>query len=323
MHRYVLKRLLFMIPVLLGVLTIAFGLNQLMPGDPARMVAGEQATEEAVEQVRIDLGLDKPLVVQYFNYLKGVVTQLDLGISYKTKQPVLDEVLARLPTTLILAGLSTIIAVGIGIPLGILAATFQNSVIDYFSSLFSFVGVSMPNFWQGLMNILVFSVYLGWLPSSGFYGPSYWILPAITVGTSCMATITRTTRSSMLEVIRQDYIRTARAKGQSEFKVIVSHALGNALIPIVTVVGLEFGGLLGGAVLTESVFAIPGIGKYMVDAITNRNYPVIMGGVVLLAFIFSMVNLLVDVLYAYIDPRMKSQYKLADKKKKKEAAAHG
>lgn len=166
----------------------------------------------------------------------------------------------------------------------------------------------MPNFWQGLMNILLFSVYLSWLPSSGFYGPEYWVLPCLTVGTSTMATITRTTRSSMLEVIRQDYIRTARAKGLSEYNVIIKHALSNALIPIVTIVGLEFGSLLGGAVLTETVFAIPGIGKYMVDAITNRNYPVIMGGVVILAFIFSVCNLVIDVLYAYIDPRMKSQY---------------
>ena len=316
MSKYILKRLLQLIPVLIGVITIVFILNQLMPGDPARMLAGEGATEEAVERVRVEMGLDKPVIVQYINYLAGIVTRGDLGTSYKTGVPVLTEVLERLPTTMILAGISTLISVGIGVPLGIAAATWQNTLVDYAASGLSFIGVSMPNFWQGLMNILVFSVYLNWLPSSGFYGPRYWILPALTVGTSCMATITRTTRSSMLEVIRQDYIRTARAKGQTEYQTIVRHALGNALIPIVTSVGLEFGSLLGGAVLTESVFAIPGIGKYMVDAITNRNYPVIMGGVAILAFIFSICNLVIDVLYAYIDPRMKSQY--STKKRKAE-----
>ena len=308
MLKYIVKRLVLLIPVLIGVVTIVFILNQLMPGDPARMLAGEGASEEAVEQLREEMGLNRPLLVQYFDYLFGIFTQGDLGTSYKTGEPVLKEVLDRMPTTLVLAGISTLIAVGIGIPLGIAAATWQNSVIDYLSSCLSFIGVSMPNFWQGLMNILLFSVYLGWLPSSGFYGPEYWVLPCLTVGTSTMATITRTTRSSMLEVIRQDYIRTARAKGLSEYNVIVKHALSNALIPIVTIVGLEFGSLLGGAVLTETVFAIPGIGKYMVDAITNRHYPVIMGGVVILAFIFSVCNLVIDVLYAYIDPRMKSQY---------------
>lgn len=316
MSKYILKRLLQLIPVLVGVITIVFILNQLMPGDPARMLAGEGASEEAVERIRVEMGLDKPVIMQYINYLTGIITRGDLGTSYKTGVPVLTEVLERLPTTMILAGISTLISVGIGVPLGIAAATWQNTLVDYTASALSFIGVSMPNFWQGLMNILVFSVYLNWLPSSGFYGPRYWILPALTVGTSCMATITRTTRSSMLEVIRQDYIRTARAKGQTEYQTIIRHALGNALIPIVTIIGLEFGSLLGGAVLTESVFAIPGIGKYMVDAITNRNYPVIMGGVAILAFIFSICNLIIDVLYAYIDPRMKSQY--STKKRKAE-----
>ena len=321
MIKYVLKRLVQLIPVLIGVVTVVFILNQLMPGDPARLLAGETATEEAVEAMREEMGLNKPLIVQYFDYLKNIVTKLDLGTSYKSRAPVTKEVFERMPTTLTLAGISVLIAVGIGLPLGIFAAIWQNSFIDYFSSALSFVGVSLPNFWQGLMNILVFAVYLKLLPSSGWYGPEYWILPALTVGTSTMATITRTTRSSMLEVIRQDYIRTARAKGQTEYKVIVKHALGNALIPIVTIIGLEFGSLLGGAVLTESVFAIPGIGKYIVDAITNRNYPVIMGGVLILAMLFSVCNLLVDVLYAFIDPRLKSQY--VRKSKKKERAVNG
>ena len=319
MVRYVIKRLVQLIPVLIGVVTVVFILNQLMPGDPARLLAGETATEEAVEELRAELGLDKPVLVQYFDYLKGIVTRMDLGTSYKSRAPVTVEVFERMPTTLTLAGISVLIAVGIGLPLGIFAAMWQNSIIDYLSSALSFIGVSMPNFWQGLMNILIFSVYLKWLPSSGWYGPEYWVLPALTVGTSTMATITRTTRSSMLEVIRQDYIRTARAKGQTEYKVIVKHALSNALIPIITIIGLEFGSLLGGAVLTESVFAIPGIGKYIVDAITNRNYPVIMGGVLILAMLFSVCNLLVDVLYAFIDPRLKSQYIRKKSKKRKES----
>jgi peptide/nickel transport system permease protein len=317
MIKYVLKRLLQLIPVLIGVVTVVFILNQMMPGDPARLLAGETATEEAVQEVRKELGLDKPVIVQYFDYVGGIATRMDLGTSYKSKAPVTQEVFERMPTTITLAGISVLIAVGIGLPLGIFAAMWQNSFVDYLSSALSFIGVSMPNFWQGLMNILIFSVYMKLLPSSGWYGPEYWILPALTVGTSTMATITRTTRSSMLEVIRQDYIRTARAKGQTEYKVIVHHALGNALIPIVTVIGLEFGSLLGGAVLTESVFAIPGIGKYIVDAITNRNYPVIMGGVLILAMLFSVCNLLVDVLYAYIDPRLKSQYIRKSRKKER------
>ena len=310
MSRYILKRLLWMIPVLLGVVTITFILNQMMPGDPARQLVGETATEEVYQAMREELGLNKPLLEQYGDYLWGLVSRGDLGTSYVTKQPVLDEILARMPTTMILAGLSVVFSVTLGVILGVLAATWQNSIIDYFSTFLSLIGGSMPNFWQGLMNIIIFAIALGWFPVSGFYGPRYWVLPVLTVGTSSMATITRTTRSSMLEVIRTDYIRTARAKGQTEFKVIVGHALKNALIPIITVAGLQFGGLLGGAVLTESVFAIPGVGKFMLDAISQRNYPVIMGGVLLLAAIYSVVNLVVDVIYSYADPRIKSQYQV-------------
>lgn len=319
MYKYILKRLLMMIPVLLGVFTIAFVLNQMMPGDPARQLLGERATVEAYEDLREQLGLNKPIVEQYVDYIINFVTKGDLGISFTTKKPVITEILDRMPTTMILAGLSVLLSVGIGVPLGIFAAIWQNSIVDYFATLLSLIGVSMPNFWQGLMNIIIFSVYLQWLPSSGFYGPSYWVLPVLTVGTSSMAVITRTTRSSMLEVIRQDYIRTARAKGQIESKIIVRHALKNALIPIITVAGLQFGALLGGAVITESVFAIPGVGKYMLDAISTRNYPVILGGVLVLATIYSMMNLIVDIIYAYVDPRIKSQYKTLKKQKVGEA----
>ena len=297
-----------MIPVLIGVVTVAFLLNQMMPGDPARQLVGDNATDEVYQAKREELGLNKPLIVQYGDYLIGLVTKGDLGTSYVTKQPVLKEILVRMPTTMILAGLSMCLSVVLGVTLGVLAATWQNSIVDYSSTLLSLLGVSMPNFWQGLLNIIIFAIYLGWFPVSGFYGPQYWVLPVLTIGTSSLATITRTTRSSMLEVIRKDYIRTARAKGQTEMNVIIRHALKNALIPIITVAGLQFGGLLGGAVLTESVFAIPGVGKFMLDAISQRNYPVIMGGVLLLAAIYSVVNLIVDVIYSFADPRIKSQY---------------
>jgi peptide/nickel transport system permease protein len=220
----------------------------------------------------------------------------------------LDELLVRFPNTFKLAGLSVILSVIIGITVGIVSATRQYSILDNVATAISFIGVSMPNFWQGMMLIIVFSVWLGWLPPSGFSTPMHWILPAVTIGTSSAAQIMRMTRSSMLEVIRQDYIRTARAKGQSERIVIWRHALKNALIPIITVVGLSFGRLLGGAVLTESIFSIAGIGKLMVDAINMRNYPLVQGGVLFIAIVMSVVNLIVDVLYAYVDPRIRTQF---------------
>lgn len=259
--------------------------------------------------MREELGLNKPLYKQFGSYVWSLVIRGDLGTSYQSKQPVAKEIMQRFPTTILLAVVSVILSVGIGIPTGILSAIRQYSWIDKLSRALALLGVSMPNFWQGLMNILLFSVYLGWLPASGFYGWQYWILPAVTIGTSSAATITRMTRSSMLEVIRQDYIRTARAKGQSERVITIHHALKNALIPIITIIGIQFGGLLGGAVLTETVFAIPGLGKFMVDAIKARNYPVVQGGVLILAFVFSFVNLIIDILYAFVDPRIKSQYK--------------
>lgn len=306
-----------MIPVLLGVLIIVFIMNYTTPGDPARQLAGESASSEDIEAIREKLGLDKPAYVQFGNYLWRLITKGDLGISFQTRQPVANEIMERFPTTFWLAVVSVIFSVSIGIPIGILSATRQYSWIDNIAMVAALIGVSMPNFWQGLVNILIFSLYLGWLPASGFYGWQYWILPALTIGTSSAAIITRMTRSSMLEVIRQDYIRTARAKGQSERIVIMRHALKNALIPIITVIGIQFGGLLGGAVLTETVFAIPGLGKFMVDAIKARNYPVVQGGVLVLAFVFSFVNLIVDIIYAYVDPRIKSMYKTTKKESSK------
>lgn len=308
MHKYVLKRILLLIPVLLGVSLLVFAIMSLTPGDPAQLILGENAPKEAVLKLREEMGLNDPFFMQYFRFVKNAVVG-DFGRSYTTGREVFGEIFARFPNTLILAVIGIIISVCIGIPIGIISATRQYSFLDSFSMVIALLGVSMPVFWLGLMLILTFSVKLGWLPSGGFDGFKSIILPAITLGVGSAAIITRMTRSSMLEVIRQDYIRTARAKGVAEKVVINKHALKNALIPIITVVGLQFGHLLGGAVLTESVYSWPGVGRLMVDAIRQKDTPTVLAAVVFLAAAFSVVNLLVDILYAYVDPRIKSQYK--------------
>ena len=319
MIRYILKRLLMMIPVLFGVAFVIFTMLYFTTGDPAVQILGEGATPEAIAALREELGLNAPFVVRFFNYIKDLVWYGDLGISYSTNRPVIDEILSRFPTTLELAALSVLIATLIGVFCGIIAAVRQYSIFDNAATVVSLIGASMPNFWQGIMMILLFSVYLGWLPASGFDSPICWIMPAMTIGTSTAASIMRMTRSSMLEVIRKDYIRTARAKGQSEFVVIFHHALKNAMIPVLTTIGLSFGRMMGGAVLTESIFAIPGLGSLIVNAIKARDYPVVQGGVLFIAFVFGFVNLFVDILYAFCDPRIKAMYG-SGKKRKKEAA---
>ena len=308
MERYILKRILLMVPVLLGVILVVFIMNHISPGNPARILAGENASEEAVAALTEELGLNDPLYIQFFNYVKGIVTKFDLDTSYQTRRPVIDELMDRFPTTAKLALLSICISAVVGISLGIISAVKQNTIIDHLSTGFALLGVSMPAFWAGMMLILVFAIYLKWLPVSGIDGWKNWIMPAFTSSMVGMATITRMTRSSMLDVICQDYIVTARAKGLSEQVIVVKHALKNALIPIITVLGIQLGTMLGGAVLTESVFSVPGLGKFMVDSIKNRDYPVVQGGVLLLAIVFSLVNLIVDIIYAYVDPRIKSQY---------------
>ena len=313
MAKYILKRVLMMIPVLLGVMLVVFIMVHISPGEPARILAGDNASEEAVAALEEELGLNEPLHIQFFNYVKGIVTEFDLGTSYHTKRPVIDELMDRFPTTATLAVLCMVLSAVLGLTLGIISAVKQNTIIAHLSTGFALFGISMPAFWAGMMLILVFSIYLKWLPVSGIEGWTSWILPTITSSMAGMATIVRMTRSSMLEVICQDYIVTARAKGLSEKVIIVKHALKNALIPIITVLGIQLGVMLGGAVLTESVFSINGMGKYMVDSIKNRDYPVVQGGVLLLALTFSVVNLLVDILYAYVDPRIKSQYSRSKK----------
>jgi len=307
MHRFIVKRLLLLIPVLLGVSLLVFAIMSFTPGDPAQLILGENAPLEAVAELREEMGLNDPFVLRYARFV-GNAMMGDLGQSYTSGRDVFDEIFSRFPNTLILAALGVIIAVLIGIPVGIISATRQYSMIDSGSMIFALLGVSMPNFWLGLMMILLFSVNLGWVPSGGYSDWSSLIMPAITLGTGSAAIITRMTRSSMLEVIRQDYIRTARAKGVAENVVINQHALKNALIPVITVIGLQFGYLLGGAVLTETVFSWPGVGRMMVDAIRQKDAPTVLGTVVFLATTFSLVNLFVDLLYGFVDPRIKSQY---------------
>lgn len=310
MLKYLLKRLIMFIPVVIGVTFIVFALMYLTPGDAAMSIlsASGGGTEEDLEVIREELGLNDPFLVQYGRYMKNLILHGDMGTSYITGVSVTEEIASRYPTTFVLAILSVIFAAVIGIPLGVISATRQYSIFDSISIGFALIGVSTPNFWLALVLILIFSVNLGWLPASGFYGPIYWILPVITVGFRSIAVITRMTRSSMLEVIRQDYIRTARAKGQSERVVIYKHALRNAVIPVVTTIGIQFGHSLGGAVIIESIFAIPGVGKLMVDAINLRNFPVVQGGVLAIALAFCLINLLVDLLYALIDPRIRSVF---------------
>jgi len=309
MLKYILRRFVMLIPVLLGVTFIVFTLMYITPGDPAKLVLGEAAPPEAVAALRTEMGLDKPYLVQYFTYVEKIVVHQDLGRSYVTNRPVLKEITDCFPSTLQLALSAMFIAMLIGIPVGIISAIKQYSWFDSLSMIIALIGVSMPVFWLGILLILVFTVHFKILPASGFSRPEHLIMPAMALGAMSAAIITRMTRSSMLEVIRQDYIRTARAKGQKESVIILKHALGNALIPIIAVVGLQFGLLLEGAVLTESIFSIPGIGRLLVESIKMRDFTVVQGGVLFIAVVFSFVNLLVDLLYAYVDPRIRSQYK--------------
>lgn len=309
MLRYIIRRILFLIPVLLGVAFCVFTLLYLTPGDPARIVLGDLATDEAIKEFRDKEGLNDPYLVQFGNYVYKAVFKGDIGRSYSSKRPVMTEILTAFPYTLKLAAFAMIIAIIIGIPCGIISAIKQYSWFDTVTMIFAMVGLAMPVFWLGLLLILLFSVRLRWLPSSGFSTFKAMILPSVALAAQSISMVTRMTRSSMLEVIRADYIRTARAKGQKESVVIWVHALRNALIPVVTLCGLQFGHLLAGAILTESIFAIPGVGRLMVQAIMARDYPMVQGGVLFVAIAFSIVNLLVDLLYAYIDPRIKAELK--------------
>ncbi|HLR88810.1 MAG TPA: ABC transporter permease [Atopostipes sp.] len=308
MLRYIMKRILWLVPILLGVSFIVFTIMYLSPGDPVTLILGEGASEEAYEALRIQMGLDRSFIEQFFSYIRRVVFDLDLGRSYVSNRVVLDEILVRLPNTIRLASWSILFATLIGVPLGVISATRPYSKLDNAVMFISLMGVSMPTFWQALLLIILFTSTLGWLPATGFTTWQQMIMPVAALATSSMGMITRITRSSMMDVLDQDYIRTSQAKGVPDGRVIFQHALKNALIPVVTVIGLQFGALLGGAVLTETIFSINGLGTMMVNAIRTRDSMVVQGGVLFIAFIFTLVNLCVDILYAYIDPRIRSQY---------------
>lgn len=301
--QFIVRRLLQLIPVLIGVTILVFSLMHLSPGNPAHIIAGESAPENTVKQIEERLGLNDPIPVQYFNFVKNAA-MLDFGSSWRTSLPVSEELWPKFWVTFELAVYSTIFSIVLGLFAGIISAVRQYSFSDVAIMLVALFGLSMPNFWFGLMLMQWFSIKLGWLPPTGWGSPEQLILPVITLGTMGAAVIARMTRSSMLDVISQDYIRTARAKGLKEKVVIYRHALKNALIPVVTVIGLQFGSLLGGAVLTESVFAINGMGKLIVDRILARDFPVVQGAVLIISVVFVFVNLIVDVSYKYLNKRI-------------------
>ena len=307
MLRYVTGRLLGLLPVLLGVTVLVFVMLRIAPGDPLIALLGEESqgiSRQALEEMRQQYGLDANPVSQYFTFLGGVV-QGDLGTSVRTKQPVVREIASRLPATLLLAGAGITISLVLGLTLGILAAVYRRTVVDYLAIVVALAGVSVPVFWSGLILMLVFALQLGWLPASGYGTWRHLVLPATAIGFASSAIVARVTRSSMIEVRRADYVRTARAKGVGERRVNLRHALRNAMLPIITVIGLQFGGLLGGSVLTETVFAWPGIGRLVVDSIRAQDAPLVQGTVLFIAVVFIVINLLVDLSYALLNPRIR------------------
>ena len=308
---YLARRMLIAIPVLIGVTIVVFLMIHIMPGDPAQMVAGFDAPKEQVEKIRTELGLDKPLFLQYIRYMSGLFKG-DLGRSLHTRRPVLTDLKERFPATLELTLVSIIIAIVIGIPIGVLSAVKRYSLADHTAMTVALFGLSMPIFWTGIMLIFLFPLYFGILPVSGrggaFYtltGLRHLILPSVTLALAPLAMIARLTRSSVLEVMKLDYVTVARSKGLREGAVLVKHVLRNALIPVVTFVGLQFGALLGGAVVTESIFAWPGVGRFLLSSIQGRDYPAIQGTILMIAVIFVFVNIIVDYLYGVLDPRIR------------------
>jgi peptide/nickel transport system permease protein len=316
MGKYVAKRIIQVIPTLFFVILTAFLLMKLIPGDPAMILLGPQARAEDIARFRQQLGLDRPLPVQFLIYLKRVLTG-DLGTSLVYRQSVLSLILERLPVTVTLSLCALVIAVSIGIPAGVMAAMKHNSFIDLLVTILALMGLSIPIFWFGMMLIIVFSLELGWLPAIGLGDPtkglwdvvSHFILPSLALGILSTGTIARFTRSSMLEVLNQDYIRTAYAKGLRRSLILYRHALRNALVPVITVIGLQLGNLLAGAVLTETVFALPGLGKLMVDGIFRRDYMLVQGEVLFTAILYIFVNLAVDIAYAFINPKIRQTYR--------------
>lgn len=307
MIRYILKRLAMLIPVILVTSFLIFWAMSLTGGDPAVMVAGDKATPQQIEAVREELGLNDPFIVRYAKYMKGMFTG-DMGKSYITKKDVFKTFMEKLPNTLALGGAAVLIAVIVSIPLGIYTAIYQNTWKDTLGMIFALFGTSMPNFWLGLMLIIIFSLNLKLLPSGGKTGITSIILPAVTVGFGLAALITRTTRSSMLDVLRQDYMTTARAKGCSEKRTIFVHGLKNALIPIITAIGLQMSLVITGSVLAETVFSWPGIGRLVYESISKRDTPMVTGAIIMCSILMCIINLFVDLIYAFFDPRIKARY---------------
>lgn len=327
MIRYVLKRLLMIIPVLLCVAIAIFTIMHFAPGDPVTLILGDNYTPEQYDALVAQLGLDQPFFTQLLNFLKDIFLHFDFGTSYILKTDIKTELLSRFPRTALIASASCLVQIFIAIPLGITAATHKDGLVDRFCVILAMIGISVPGFWIGMMLILLFALKLGWLPSSGIDSWTSYILPCVANAFAGLGSITRLTRSQMLEVINSDYVVTARAKGVPEGTILYSHALPNALIPIVTHIGTHFATALGGTVVIETVFSIPGIGYYIMQAVGNRDYPIVRGGVTMLAIVFCVVILAVDLLYAFIDPRIKAQYENSGRKKKikveKGVAANG
>lgn len=315
MLSYITKRLLWIIPVLFGVTIVVFTILYFAPGDPAILALGDSATPEALRAYREELGINGTYIERLGTYLRNLCKG-DLGLSYRSRMPVITELATRFAVTFHISIWSIVLGIFLGILLGIISALKRNTIWDSLATGLALFGVSMPMFWQGLMLILVFSVHLRWLPASG-YGNSWkqMIMPVIALGLNSSATIMRTTRSCMLEVLRQDYITTAKAKGQSYRVIVTKHALRNAMIPIITVIGLQMNVLLAGSVITESIFSIAGVGKYLVDSIYCRDYAAVQGSVILIAFVAAIMNLVIDIVYTYIDPRMKTMYEIKKPRK--------
>lgn len=306
-----------MIPVILGVVILVFTLMQLTPGDPAEVILGTTATSEQIEELRGELGLNDPYIVQLLRYMKEVFIQFDFGTSYISKVSISAELATRYPYTLVFAVAGMVLSLGIGIPLGVNAAVHQNSIADYGTMAIALIGTSLPGFWFALVLILLFSSKLGWLPAYGVGGIQFWIMPIISTAFAGITTMARQMRSGMLEVIHSDYITMAKSKGVKKKAVIYKHALPNALIPVITVASMSFGTSLGGTLIAETIFAIPGVGVYIVNAVNNRDYPVVQGGVIVLAITFSIIMLLCDLVIAAVDPRVKAQITGGKKRGKK------
>ena len=304
MLRYLIRRLLLTIPVLLGVATLVFALIHFIPGDPAQAMLGEGAAPEDVAQLRARLGLDRPLLVQYGSFLQGLVRG-DLGVSLRNDQPVTQQILERMPATAELAFASMAVAVLIALPLGIVGAVWRGTAVDFGAMTLSLVGISIPNFWLGPLLAIVFAVELGWLPVGGRGTPAHLVLPAATLGAALAAILARMTRASLLEELREPYVLAARAKGVSRTRAVLHHAFRNSLIPIVTILGLQFGVVLTGAVITETIFAWPGIGRLLIQSISFRDYPLVQGCVLLIAVTYVGVNLITDLTYGFLDPRIR------------------